>query len=940
MRVDTDSLIKHFGFSIGKTESDVKSKHLRVNCPLHQDPDASLRVIEDKATGDTVYHCDNPCCAFNGDAVALVATARKVTLQKAIQMFRPGGEFSDCLEKPLGADEAAAYAESADTQSRIKAYLSKCKAALRRSPEKARVRAGMSIATLRLLHPDVGLFIPDDAPGCLSEFTKPKYNKSSLLLYPYTLNGDITRIEVRDSDDPLFCYTAVVTSPTAGVFGEQFDDVPKHFVVTEDPRVATIVFAGYSAMSRSSVPIVAASSFPLPGSMSGITKLRILSPLSNPVSVGFVLDAMMSSELVSGSSADARIFPYSGRVEEMTKDNVDSLLDCSNKAVDLQYWLVQRFVEMVKRGQSARVVSELEMANATPLVRNIILDQARKFDTGATATNGESEYVKGLVKLLEESPSFSVSANMKLANGMTLIRESVGLSVTGKYGGIDTLCNVGITVDSKTITSDGKDVFCCTVTHKDPGIPVIKVVIPEEKVSADRIQKLVSRTYMAKGCNPYVAFYSVKGASWLDVLSRLSEHCPVSKEVSSLGFDDLSEIQLPEVTVLSNGTARPQVKAATLPDNVLRAYGGIPFSDDESIDPVRHLFEACGNMYVMAFTLGFCHVLYQMTFGLFKPESARKREARHLFFVETEPGIWSAVFRQLSDLFSDNGLPPTVNCQNPAATFDAYRKLGTLPLIAYAPTLGNKFSSSLEESGVDMVGLVDTTTAVMANGKVSSVYVTPSDETPSTRCAIDGRDIDAIRKAFIPFLSRFVASAKIDAAFRAASSPCLSAYSECCRILGVAESDLSGSIAKTYFPGVGMNGVSIFFDMLHRSVIDDSKPSVCVIKGPPQKGYSFTRRGQHVFVMEDYVIVSHMVADIYNQYQKGMCRFDIEQLTSEMEATEILRPIPSELNLDPGRCWCIGRDVWEKNVVRPPINLKDPVMAGTIKLEKIVPTPT
>jgi hypothetical protein len=325
------------------------------------------------------------------------------------------------------------------------------------------------------------------------------------------------------------------------------------------------------------------------------------------------------------------------------------------------------------------------------------------------------------------------------------------------------------------------------------------------------------------------------------------------------------------------------------------------------------------------------HVVYQMTFGVFKPSVAKDHMPRHFFYVETEPGIWGGVFRQLADLFSGNDFTPTVNYSDPGRTFGQYAQLGCLPMIAYLPTMGAKLSSALDCSGVDLLGLMDTSTAVMSNGKVSAVYVTPSEDSPMDRGVIDGRFIDRLRRSFVPFVSKFVREARIDAAYRASSMPCLSAYDEACSIMGVERSALPEKIAKAYFPGVGMNGVTILFDLMHRSLAYDGKPSICVVNGEPQRGYSFTRRGQHVFVMRDVVIVSHMVADIYNQASKGQTKFDIDQLTSEMEATGLLADMP-DLGIDCNRCWCMKRDAWESRIVRPPINLHEEVKNGTIQI--------
>jgi hypothetical protein len=278
-------------------------------------------------------------------------------------------------------------------------------------------------------------------------------------------------------------------------------------------------------------------------------------------------------------------------------------------------------------------------------------------------------------------------------------------------------------------------------------------------------------------------------------------------------------------------------------------------------------------------------------------------------------------------------MPPTVNYSSPAATFAEYSVLGTLPLFAAVPTSGSRFSSDLDSSGISLAGLMDTSTAVMTNGRIQAIYVTPSDDRPADKAPVSAAELDALRRSFLPFLSLFIREARIDAAYRGSSSPCLAAYSEACRILGVREFDMS-EIAKNWFPGTGMNGATLFSDMLHRCLIDGGKPSVSVVSGPPQPGYSFTRRGQHVFVMDDVVVVSHMVADMLTQSSKGMCRFDKRQLTKEMSETGMLCEVPEELGIDGSRCWCVPRSVWEERIVRQPVVFTGPVGYGTIRVDQ------
>lgn len=936
MNVDPYLLARHFGFSIRHPAEPVKGKaDVRIPCPLHPDPDTSLSVRSSEATG-TVFSCDHPGCRFKGDAIALAALVRKTTAQKAVEMFRPGGEFSDCLSDPMSSDEAEAYAANANAQASVKAYLAKCRQALRLSPERGGIRTGVSQASARLVHPSAGLFVPgDDVPRCLSEFSRPKYRGACLVLYPYERNGEVTRIDVFDSNNPVFRRTVVVTHPSVGVFGEDIVTGCQTVIAFDDPRSAATAYASCLLSMQKPLPITSFQGYPLPESMCGTQNIRIVSTSDRPVSTESVVRMLSAPVVLESGAPRFRIANTDKTARELTAHDLSIVMDArSGNAHDPHEFLVRRFAGMVRDGQQARIVEMLVDAQTPVVVRNMIREEAESIVTGSKWSGGDLELARELVQLLS-SDTIVPSADVRLANGKTLHSAPTEVYATGITGRGDLLCNVGLSVDSKIVSSDGEEILACTATHSDSNVPPVQVRITERDAGdADRLQSIVSKAFSAKGANPYVAFYRIHGYSWRDVFAKLSEHCAVSREIGSLGVDSASEIQLPEVVVRPDGTQLQQTRIFTMPECAVRAYSGIPYEPDGDTDAFVSLFSKCDNLYVAAFALGVCHVLYQMSYGVFRPETVKSHMMRHLLYVETEPGIWGAVFRQLAGLFSGEDFTPTVNYSDPGRTFSEYEKLGSLPLIAYLPTIGSKIAAALDCSGIDLIGLSDTSTAVMTNGKMSAVYVTPSDDTPMERGIIDGRDIDSLRVSFAPMLARFVHDAKIDTAFRSSSMPCLAAYDECCRILGVERSGLVDRIAKGYFPGVGMNGAMILYDLMHRSLVDDGKPSLCVVNGEPQRGYSFTRRGQHVFVMKDVVIVSHMVVDVYNMHAKGRTRFDVDQLTSEMEATGVLAEMP-DLGIDGSRCWCMSRDAWEAKVVRPPINLLDEVRSGTIKLGKI-----
>ena len=261
MKLDSPALLRRLGSSIAEGNPTVKRKSAGAfstqrtcaRCPLHQDADASLVVHP-----GGYFSCMDPSCMFSGDAVALAALARKVPVRDAVAMFMPGGDLAQCLETPMDREEADLYLAESEAQAGLKAYLAKCRRALRESPEKARVRTGMSRNSARTLHPDAGMFLDlgDGTPPCLAEFRRPRYRGLTLVLYPFSFNGDVSRIEVVDPSNPVFRRTVVVSHPSSGVFGEECVSGLKSIVAVENPAVAASLYAAHALVSQKPCPVV------------------------------------------------------------------------------------------------------------------------------------------------------------------------------------------------------------------------------------------------------------------------------------------------------------------------------------------------------------------------------------------------------------------------------------------------------------------------------------------------------------------------------------------------------------------------------------------------------------------------------------------------------------------------------------------------------------
>ena len=933
MNVDPNRFMRHFGSSIRNIDQDVKDKLLNSwTCPLHQDTDMSLTV---SSGSDKIFSCDNPVCRFHGDAVSLVALARKIPIKEALDLFRPGGEFSDCLKDPLRTEDADAYLGNVYAQSELKAYLSKCKQALRRNPEKACIRPGLSLSSVKLLHPDVGMFVNQDVPPCLAEFKKPKYNKSCLILYPYTKDGEVTRIEVLDTTNPVFRHVVVVTHPNIGVFGEENVYGNKNIICVEKPEIAAVLYSTHALNSTTKPQIVSLQSYPLPESLHNVSFIHIVSTIDAPATVEFLIRTLSAPEVKSGKSPNIKVV-YLGckAIDVSAKELKNIYANASpNSREDVPRAIARQLTAMIKNGQDQRVLDILSKEQVPALVRNLIRTAAVTQIDRKGGFNGCEEETRELIKLLDNT-KFSPSSSITLANGKIFNRSQTELTAYHIDGRRELMCNVGITVDSKVLSCDGKEIYNCSVTHAD-NVPIVTVKLTDNDLRADKLRAAVLNAYSERGCNPYVAFYSIKHYLWKDVISKLAEHCVVAKEIGELGIDSASNINFPEVCVRADGQVVEQSKIFTIPENVLRMYSGIPFEVEANVEPYYWLLSNCNNLFVAAFTLGLMHVVYQATYGLFKPSVVKNHMLRHLFYVETEPGIWQAVFKQLADLFSGCDFTPTINYAKPQDTLESYKQLGCLPIIATVPTLGSKFSAAIDSAKSDIIGLVDTSTAVMTNGKISASYIIPMNEKAVTYQVIDGHSLDQLRQSFIPFLVKFIKEAKIDTSYRSSSIPCLAAYDEACRIFGV-DNKLPHDIVMSYFPGIGMTGTDIFCDMMHRLLVDDNDPKLCVVNGKPQNDHSFTRRGQHVFITENYVLISNIVLDILRQSFSRSPRFDHEELVLDMESRGMLRKWEDiDVSIDQNRCIPLTREAWEMKIVRPPINLNEAVKNGTINLAPI-----
>ena len=149
-----------------------------------------------------------------------------------------------------------------------------------------------------------------------------------------------------------------------------------------------------------------------------------------------------------------------------------------------------------------------------------------------------------------------------------------------------------IDVLHKIRTYSGDEIVVCNVMPEDTGVPAVKMNIPVKAwTSAQTLQAAVTSGFSARGHSPYVAFYTVSGYAWHDIMCKLSERCPIQREVPSLGLDELSDLHLPEFTYrTSTKSIERQNQIFTIPAETMQTYSGIPFGKTISnLEPFRRL---------------------------------------------------------------------------------------------------------------------------------------------------------------------------------------------------------------------------------------------------------------------------------------------------------------------------------------------------------------
>lgn len=855
-----------------------------------------------------IPYCECPHCKVRGDLAELLAKATDRSVEDTVRELLRIGELEAC-----GRDVETYITRKCD-QLDVDGHMLRCVERLRGAPHMGGIRAGLSVASLRQLPPDTGLHIPQSAPRQFALLSGPRYSMVPMTLYRYRFDGETTCVDAQNPKTLQREHRIRITGDVGVYLGDyRLGEVPPVVVGTPNPRIAGQIYGALRAESSLPTSVIGIAGFPLPRRFDSVRILYLLDTPDAPLPLQFAVRAI-SGHAVYGVDRELPIKVLSPQCQssEITAADIRALSDSRSHGKPIRTWIAQKVLELADRREE--VANALLQAEASENIRSEIVELL-----GPDAPPALAETVM--------LPTADPDDVFTLGNGKMIKVTPVGIyTAVRKSGEIVTkslLSNVGITVDSR-IVDRGLETASCTVTHPDHDVPAMSVRIPRQHWNnPDAIAEDIRAAYATCGRTPYIAMYKASGYGWGDIFQYLGSHCPVQTGIRALGATAEGTVNTPNA-VISGGKSEKQTKAGLLNPNALAAYSELPATVPDAADEfLRGFLKTPATLDKTGVAAGLLHTLYCATGRLFD-RSGTRRPPTHLVFVETEPGIWDGVMRTLAYVFSGSEYVPLTDYGDRLRFLHEWACLGTLPFVTRLPSAD--MAATLSDSPVSVIAVADPLTAISCSVTGTVTFVLPNVETGCTD-GLSHDDIVALREALCAYMIKKAGTGWLDVNIGSATAlatPCLTVLGSVtdCRSPETVAGGLYRSIRSRY-PGVGMTGSRAFFWVLHREYLarergEDPNVPITIVTGAPPDSVkaSFNERGEHVFVLEDMVLVSRSVVHLINQEKTFL--FDAEQLSHEFEENGILlQDAPRTLGIDSRRVWIFPRSVWDEAVVRP-----------------------
>jgi len=888
----------------------------RQPCPLHAHIDRTLELRRHPVTDSLQFICHAPECQFKGDAIALVSQARKLTVNQAIELFRPYHELNHTLAEYANIDE---YVMANIEQAQVAGYLIDCQQAMvdDRGRYLQTLMADRQIVPYPAISahgvcPDLGILKPGIAPHKLTELNDRRYARGYYALYPYTLDGVLTQVVIQDqSKAPYERKTIPITLDGGGIFIETNlkSDTQTVCIATDEQLACTLYWKASGVLND--MAIIGSQELRLPEICRDIRQIHIVAHTDNPLTLDQALKYLDDR---SKYNLDKPVYVHEicGPVGQLDHTILQAI---TNDHTRLETWVLHTLQELTK-GAPVEAVALMTNIHLTDRTRSQLLAYAK--------TKGMESQV---IALLDSSGDSQRSYT--LANGCKIRLTKTGLiGIRGNHP--VQLSNIPFVVDQCVVQRDQHIAYQCRfMLSNDRHVRVI--IDRDTALSIADITKTVQNAVVKHGYTDYVTFYLQPKLKWPDIFACMAADRPIVKEIEHLGVANDRSIHFPGFIIDTvNDQLLPQNAIYTIDNRIKTMYNLKTAECDDWEDEARQLLTTNNNVMAEGLICGFMHILGQQYLALAQQKAGVPHMPMHFFYVDEGGGsAWYEAFTQFSRLFSGYDKPPTISALDPANSILKLQPLGSLPAIISLPDMsGGKLNALIDTSPVSIISVINSRMAIemAADPRVSFMVVPPTSNRSSYRMNSNNlvHAKTVLSRIMTHLLSSPVSYCDEDE-LRLGRIVSMAAYQIVCKRLQM-NPDVSLLNRLNWYYSDIKTDIQTFINTAYKLVYqskDARKFGIMHTDSIPTASW-VKKHGTHVphiIKLDDCVMVNVSIVALCNNYAH-IFAFRSDVITAELVKNNYLADPPRSATVKLGNYWCIRRDVWDAHIKQIPIDIQ------------------
>jgi hypothetical protein len=632
-------------------------------CPLH--PNSKRKHLWASCTPNTgvYFRCSAPRCNFVGSAVELVQAVRKITVEEAMELFRPGEELHDTLSYTGNASFQEDMYQTSLLDIRLQGealtYLKECQRGISQKGFHMATRLQMyGLSPRAVSESDCGMLMPQ-IPDSLKALRNLNSNRD-YLIFPYFSGNLLTCLGVFDPIENSTEYHNIDGDTQYGIFMEKKLSWPAvdSITVCADEVDALILFGkSYNAAKMKPNPVAVRS----PEALAAIPRLNQLNLLCHPDKPLTIHDvANYRNALKKVDGLQVGVIDLSTPLRKTRSTRLKHRLD---KPTPVWEWVAERAEVMYAEGRD-KFMAEMVTAPISEKDRDSVL-----------AILEESDADPNLITDMQHI----VCTTLDRMLGDVRVRRT-----PNGYRKVEPenrpISNFSIYVDYYTDGGkEGKIVVGSIKIEGDHKLYPFRLPANVFMLSGKRIAAAVWDVLIERGCASIPIAHDLPGVDWF-TLARVFDEAPFIKSVTSLGLDKDGDLNFTHFSLNTETYGLSEVETTVgILDKVLNHYSQIECGRDYNLDCFKELLES-SNPAKLAVAGVFGHILHQLAASI----QVRDLPAKHLCFSSVVGGnsVWESVFKQSMRLFSgSSGAPTLPNLPGHFLAFDRdYRLLGNLPI--------------------------------------------------------------------------------------------------------------------------------------------------------------------------------------------------------------------------------------------------------------------